>query len=456
MKSWGDGAYSKCFLLYFCDQIIFHNAILSLEDLCSSDFTFHCLYNFRSELLTIADCQTHEFTIVQFKLIASLMHSLRNTVLLFPHWQDFIVHIIGSCLDSFLSVNQQLDVGGTVAKDKQDFLKFADAFLAARTTITTSATLKTGTKVALENVGTIAFAFSVHHRSNDVLQALSAADVTTFTNGKPESEQCKQIMKYNETVEESLFHIQQQKEDVGIFNALGAVSKDVFSKWIVVMKEAGQSLLQKCQTLVLENEPESIKNRPEGGWVGDDDKELSNRLSSMQAVVEKLEVFQPKELSEHIRLTELKTWIQEARLAAEFGLTEAERSLKVELTDLMNVARVHFPAMNQKQLMHASYDVILEEVIPKKGLAEAAAKLCERIGDRKCLESFDSNFKDEVSEIVDYMRVMLSSQSAVAVIKGNDPEKAATFEEKRLKPRGCSMSHLPDSVRNKLGQLAKK
>ena len=99
------------------------------------------------------------------------------------------------------------------------------------------------------------------------------------------------------------------------------------------------------------------------------------------------------------------------------------------------------------------------KVFPCKKLAEPAAKFFAFVAKDNAhmthMASMGKGFHESIKEMETYLKISIAVQSGVAVLKKNDPQKAASFEDK-LRPRNVTLSDLPKSLANQITGLAKR
>ena len=332
-----------------------------------------------------------------------------------------------------------------------EFIKFAAFLLKLSDMGPTS--LKTGTRAVIDQAGLMSDAFGYAQEHQELASKLDKDAVMTFANGQPESDACKEVRCFHSHTE-GMDAI--MEAPVGVYQGLPDPSKAILKEWAARMKSASQALFQKCLDIVLENESAAPKIQPEGGWAAAamNEEEMKATLASLEGAIQMMMAFQYEGAPPCARLVEAQAWATELGKLLDVGLTDEQRIYKSEISELVQALQETFPSFSLEQVKNMSCDQITQEIVPRKKIGEAAGKLFAKVGDGKGLAGLGEDFQTSVQKVMDYSRVALAIQSAMAVLKTKDPEKAAAFEEKKLKPRHLSINDVPSSISTALAHCA--
>ena len=100
----------------------------------------------------------------------------------------------------------------------------------------------------------------------------------------------------------------------------------------------------------------------------------------------------------------------------------------------------------------------LEEDLTKRKIADPSKKFFEALKAARGslqIQNLGQGFASQVEETESYLKVLLATQSALAVVQSADPKRACDFEEK-LGKRSLSMNHIPESVKTSIIGLMKR
>ena len=342
----------------------------------------------------------------------------------------------------------------------RDMVAFSNAFQENREHITTCATLTGQTIFLLEQVGciTASLQYAIANSHPSFLSAEDASfDVSKFENNNPTCENSRLVLVFHE----ANLNAKTWDRSVGIWKHLGPeLTETFFSTWLPRLIEISGGSLKKLQDRVLKlPQAEKFKEKPAEGWPDSDHDKL---LAQMQDFHMKLAAFQDSSAPKIQQLELLQTWIKELQASADIGLTEDERSMKAEITNSMASLLKTFPPWGLEELMGKTIEELQSEVVPRKAIAENASKFLTLV--KECsgpkaaikLEAFGTEFAAQVQKTDGHVKIVLACQSAFQILNSNDPAKAASFEERRLGPRGLSLSNLPKSIETAVLGLSKR
>lgn len=126
----------------------------------------------------------------------------------------------------------------------------------------------------------------------------------------------------------------------------------------------------------------------------------------------------------------------------------------------MVAAKALLPSMSLQELLEQPVEFFQDRDKIAKSVPDTistATEFFQKLAACKSMEDcLGDQLREESQDLARYLKVVLASLSACAVLKAQDAEKAATFEEKKLKPRELTMDSIPTSIRTQLDICAKK
>ena len=344
------------------------------------------------------------------------------------------------------------------AQPVKDLLDFSEMFEENRAHIVNSALLSPATILIIEQIGIICASFCFARKSQ-APGFLDEVDVIEFANRKPTSGRAQVALAFSDTC----CKMRSWSKTIGLWSRIGAEQvESFFGTWVPQLAAHAAAVLHQLQNKVINSEfGKKFASKPEGGWPEADHEKI---LAQMEDLHSRLSVFELKGKDEDqcVQLKQLDEWIKELQKTADITLTAAERALKGELTLAMNELVATFPTWSLDQLMNASLPDLQAEVGPRKNIAKLAAPFlakvssCTEPGAELTLSQLGGALESQVNDTIQYAKAVLGCQSAFQILKTNDAEKAAKFEEQRLQPRGLTMDMLPSSVQNAVVALSKQ